>query len=510
MAFEDTKAFAPGTLPAMLFICFALLIFNKIVNGLRCPLSHIPGPWHTRFTSIVSKYHFTRGDKTYWVHELHRIYGPLVRTEPGQVSTIDVELWERIHHVRAEFRKAPFHDKFRIGPDHMLFSMTDVATHAARRRLFARALTVESLRKHWEPAIRERVNLCITRIKIAASEGGVADVWLWWRLLAADVVSLLSFGESFALLETVGQNERAYFDALHLAGIGIVLRSMIPWLPASVSKLFPIKSIRDILNANQVITEKGTVAVRNLRNTAIDRPNIFTTMLQQADEGDITLTDDAIRSEVAGFLLAGSDTTSSALTYIIWATLKRPDLQRRLEHEAAGLPADFTDKDVEALPLLNNVLDEMLRLYNPTSGPNIRVGPREGFTWRGYAIPGNTVMYTQTYSMVRNEAAFENCESFDETRFERATWQQRRVAQPFGIGPHSCIGKNLARIELRLAFAVFLRECKGARLGPDMTDDVMFPLVKFFTYPKGKKCEITLLPRRVEDDMVEAKWAAEA
>ncbi|KAK3693143.1 cytochrome P450 [Podospora appendiculata] len=488
MAFDDTMAFAPMTVA--FFVVFWL--FKMATAGFECPLSHIPGPWHTRFTSAVSKYHFFRGTKAYWVHELHKTYGPLVRMEPGHISTTAIDLWERIHHMRAEFRKTAFHEKFRIGPDHTLFSLTDVAAHAARRRLFARALTLEALRKNWEPAIRGRVDLCISQIKMDASQG-VADIWVWWRLMAADVVALLSFGESFALLETAGENEREYFAALHLAGVGIVLRSVMPWLPAAVGKFFPIKAVRDILNANQVITEKGTVAVRNLRNPAIDRPNVFTHMLQQAEKDDITLTDDAIRSEVAGFLVAGSDTTSSALTYIIWAMLKRSDLQRRLEDEAAGLAPDFTDKDVESLPLLNNVLDEMLRLYNPTAGPNIRLGPREGFTWRGYSIPGSTIVYTQTYSMVRNGAAFADGDRFDETRFERATWQQRRVAQPFGIGPHSCIGKNLARIELRLAFAVFLRECRGARLGSGMTDKVMLPLMRFFMYPQGKKCEITLL-----------------
>ena len=84
------------------------------------------------------------------------------------------------------------------------------------------------------------------------------------------------------------------------------------------------------------------------------------------------LTDDAIISEAAGFLVAGSDTTSLAITYALWAILKRPELREKLEGEVAKLKADFTDKDLEEqLPLLNSVIEESFRLYGPGSGPLI-------------------------------------------------------------------------------------------------------------------------------------------
>jgi len=47
-------------------------------------------------------------------------------------------------------------------------------------------------------------------------------------------------------------------------------------------------------------------------------------------------------------------------------------------------------------------------------------------------------------------------------------------------------------MEMRLATALFFRKCKGAVLGQEMTDDMMEQLMKFFTYPKGNRCDITL------------------
>ncbi|KAK0707303.1 cytochrome P450 [Lasiosphaeris hirsuta] len=331
----------------------ALFIVKYILAGLLNPLSPIPGPWYTRFSTLPSKWHRLRGTKIVWVDSLHRRYGPIVRVDAGQVAIAEPAFWDAVGRVGGGFRKTPFHERIRIGPEHFLFSMTDAKAHAARRRLFARALTADALRRNWEPR----------------------------------------------------------------------------WL-------------RDVVGANKVIAEKGTIAVRNLRATGLDRPNLFSNMLAEAEkapDGDGTgdddvdgdahrLTDDAIRSEVAGFLLAGSDTTSMALTYTVWAVLRHPDLQRRLEHELAGLPAAFSDRDLEALPLLGNVLDEALRLYSPGSPGILRLPPREGMTWRGYFIPGDTQVLAQQWTLVRDHALFPDPERFDETRFEQPAEGARRIA----------------------------------------------------------------------------------
>jgi cytochrome P450 len=64
--------------------------------------------------------------------------------------------------------------------------------------------------------------------------------------------------------------------------------------------------------------------------------------------------------------------------------------------------------------------------------------------------------------------------------------------QPFGYGTRACLAPNLALIELRLAIAVFFRECKGARLAADMSDDDMVQRMLFFSFPKGKRCNIVV------------------
>jgi cytochrome P450 len=66
---------------------------------------------------------------------------------------------------------------------------------------------------------------------------------------------------------------------------------------------------------------------------------------------------------------------------------------------------------------------------------------------------------------------------------------------PFGAGVRGCLAPTLARMELRLASAVLFRECRGAKLAPDMTDDDMEQRMLFFIFPKGKRCNL-VLPRQ--------------
>ncbi len=128
---------------------------------------------------------------------------------------------------------------------------------------------------------------------------------------------------------------------------------------------------------------------------------------------------------------------------------------------------------MEALPLLHNVLEETLRLYNPAGAPVERLVPSGGTIIDGWHLPEATTVITQTWLMSRNQEIFPNADKFDETRFEQLTPEQKRAHTPFSIGTRSCIGMELAKIEMRFALAVFFRECAGVRLHPSMTDEMM-------------------------------------
>lgn len=69
--------------------------------------------------------------------------------------------------------------------------------------------------------------------------------------------------------------------------------------------------------------------------------------------------------------------------------------------------------------------------------------------------------------------------------------EQRSAFAAFGAGSRTCLGMHLAYMELRMAVAMFFRDCAGARLALSSPDDM--DMINFFgASPKGQTCNITL------------------
>ncbi|KAI0121149.1 cytochrome P450, partial [Xylariales sp. AK1849] len=466
-----------------------------LVDGLRSPLASLPGPWHSRFTRLPLKYHILAGQRMYYQHRLHEKYGPIVRIGPEEVAVADLEAFSQIHRIGSGFNKAPWYDSTVIGlpgqdrPEYGVFNMQDPKAHAQRRRLFARPFSNTALRKNWEDAVRVTVELAVSKIK-ADAEGGVADVMKWWTLMATDVIAHLSFGESFDMVG-LGQ-QTPYITALQSALLGAGIRDELPWLYA-IARWIPVERIQQVMWADEIIFEHGGKAVTNLRQNRGSQ-NLFSQMLAESESQEKqSLSDLSVRLEASNLIVAGSDTTAMTLTYLVWAVLKRPDLQSRVEEEVAKLNSAFGDAELEGLPLLNAVIDETLRLYCAVPGSLPRAVPKGGATLGGHFIPADTVVCTQAYTFHRDENVFPDPFRFDETRFmQPQTAAQKLAFHPMGAGSRACLGNHLARMELRLAAALFFRGCRGAKLSYDMDDSVMEMDNQFLMAPRGHRCDITL------------------
>lgn len=490
----------PHLLPLACAALVVLTLARYLAAGLTNPLRHVPGPWWAKYTSLPMHYHrWVVPDKFRWAHRLHQRHGPVVLVAPGEVSVGGLEGLQAVHRMGTGFRKGAFHENFRMGPAPSLFDMTDARAHAQRRRLFSGAFTARSLRDNWEPEVRRIADKAVARIRADAA-AGAADVAAWWRFMAGDVVSRLSFGEAFNMLDGLDRADLRFWAALRVLGQTILLRQyMSPATMDTLARVLPIPWLRRVAAAKAVIYDQGTVAVRNMqRKGDPDRRNIFHKIMEEAEQCHdgkeaSGLTDDAVRSEAATFIIGGAETTSTALLYLTWAVLKRPGLQRRVEEEVAALRPGFTDEDVEALPLLNCVIHESLRLYSPTAGANARVCPPGGATIEGVYIPGGSVVCTLGYAVHRIPEVFPHADEFDETRFENPSPEVKAAFSTFMIGSRGCIGRHLAMMELRLAAALLFRECRGLRLCKSVTDDSMEQVMRVFTSSKGGKCEVTLV-----------------
>ena len=139
------------------------------------------------------------------------------------------------------------------------------------------------------------------------------------------------------------------------------------------------------------------------------------------------------------YIVAGSDTTATTLTYLVWAVCRHPEVKATLFKELETLPADedFTDRELKQLPYLNQVIDEALRLYPAVAAGLPRSVPPGGATLAGHRIEGGVTVSSQSYTLHRNPEAFPQPEVFNPSRWETPTKAMKDAFFAFGGGSRS-------------------------------------------------------------------------
>jgi cytochrome P450 len=198
------------------------------------------------------------------------------------------------------------------------------------------------------------------------------------------------------------------------------------------------------------------------------------------------LSDRAICDELVLFLLAGHDTTSTVLTYALWALGHRPELQQRVAAEADALgDRRLTNEDVPQLRYTVQVLHEALRLCPPA--PAVGRTAMADIEVDGYRVPAGTVVIVAIYAMHRDPALWEDPLRFDPDRFspERSKGRDRWQYLPFGGGPRACLGDHFAMLEASLALATILRRAEVVSLSPDFPTSTPLTMIAATPIPAG-------------------------
>ena len=132
-----------------------------------------------------------------------------------------------------------------------------------------------------------------------------------------------------------------------------------------------------------------------------DAPLVHALMQTTDPQTGQPLSDRAICDELVLFLLAGHDTTSTALTYALWALGRRPDLQQRVAAEAGALgDRPLTHEDMPRLRYTVQVLHEALRLCPPA--PAVGRMVIADIEVDGYRLPAGTFAVVAIYALHRD------------------------------------------------------------------------------------------------------------
>ncbi|MGB7506008.1 MAG: cytochrome P450, partial [Mycobacterium sp.] len=190
------------------------------------------------------------------------------------------------------------------------------------------------------------------------------------------------------------------------------------------------------------------------------------------------LSDEDICNDLLIFMLAGHDTTATALTYALWALGHHPDIQDRVAAEARRIgDRALVPEDVSQLGYTVQVLNEALRLCPPAAGVG-RLAVRD-IAVGGYRVEAGSLLAVGIYALHRDPTIWDDPQAFDPDRFspERSAARDRWHFVPFAGGARSCIGEHFARLETTLALATIVRSLEIRSRDDDFPVDVPFTTV---------------------------------
>ena len=178
-------------------------------------------------------------------------------------------------------------------------------------------------------------------------------------------------------------------------------------------------------------------------------------------------TDEGLVNQLMTFLVAGHETTASALSFAIYALCRYPEVQRRLREEVHfRLPdprsptSSITSNDIDNFPYLNAVCNEVLRLYAPVAVTG-RVAAADT-TLVGQYVPKGTTIFIAPWAINADKGFWgEDAEHFNPDR-----WLGESKANSGGIesnyafltflhGPRGCIGQSFAKGEFACLLAAW-------------------------------------------------------
>ena len=201
-------------------------------------------------------------------------------------------------------------------------------------------------------------------------------------------------------------------------------------------------------------------------------------LIAAQDEQGNSLSLTELKDQVLLLLFAGHETLTSAIASFCLLTAQHPQVLQRLrdEQQQFDRSSDLTLEDIKQMTYLEQVLKEVMRIIPPVGGGFRKA--IQSFELNGYRIPQNWAVQYQIAQTHKDHEIYPESDRFDPERFapERQEDKQKSFSYiPFGGGLRECLGKEFARLEMRLFAAKLLRDYQWELLPEQNLDLVTIP-----------------------------------
>ncbi|MTV40735.1 cytochrome P450 [Duganella radicis] len=390
-----------------------------------------------------------------------RQYGPLFKISFGNVQTLVVASHEL---VSAMLRDRP--DGFRrpsitarvsdeMGGLPGVF-LAEGAAWRDQRRMVMAALAPHAVKAYF-PSLVSVVRRLQRRWQLAARSGSDIDLAEDLKRYSVDIIAGLAFGTEVNTID---------------GGEDVIQRHMDVVLPAVARRsiaLFPywryIRLPQDrqldssLLELRKAVDQLIAAARARLAAEPQRRQqpaNLLEAMICAADQGGSGVDDQAVAGNVTTMLLAGEDTTSNSLAWMLYLLQQNPAAMRKAREEVMRVapdPSAFSIEQMDGLDYLDACAQEAMRL-KPVA-PFIPLEALRDTVVGDVIVPKGGLLWCVMRNDSVSDAHMPDAADFKPERWLEPTIN-KQVSMPFGAGVRTCPGRYLALLEIKLASAMLL------------------------------------------------------
>lgn len=211
-----------------------------------------------------------------------------------------------------------------------------------------------------------------------------------------------------------------------------------------------------VIELGQKMMDEWMARYRREGEKPEDQKNLIDNIMEaHIKKPDVMPASDLIVS-LTGPYVAGLDTVANTTSAITYTVLKHPEVKRRVLAEVDALFAEGEISEeglLQRIPALQGAIMETMRLY-PIAVAQMRTANKD-FVFEGCQIREGQMLYIGTSVPHFMEECYPDPMRFDIDRYAkgRAEHMKPGAYSPYGRGPHTCLGKSLAEIQIALTMA---------------------------------------------------------
>ncbi|KAL9076204.1 MAG: hypothetical protein Q9157_003761 [Trypethelium eluteriae] len=373
-----------------------------------------------------------------------------------------------------------------------LFALSNHKDHAQRRKMLSRPYNASNVAK-LEPFIDSHISHWLSRLsELYAETSEPFDIASWASYLAFDVISDIAFGAPLGFIAAAtdigdlirglhtgwalfGFLARAYPLKAYLSRSSWLLRKLglVPSRDANIG--FGI-----LLRTRDRVLRERLAALR--AGAQPERQDLLQAILDARDEEDRPLPPGVVKQETLNILIAGAETTGTALQSLLQFLIDEPSVYERVTAEirnasAKGHLSDPAPTPAEVqlhCPLFTACLRETLRLRPPLPGTFPRLVSPPGLVLPlssgeqsvppGFEVTANVLVVGRDKTLYGDDAEVWRPDRWLEASDEQVR-EWLRFQFVFGYGARLCLGKDIAMAELLKATTELLRRFDVRRAG---------------------------------------------